>query len=87
MPVAPLTVQPDMECSMWLDGWPTWLGGTGHEWLPCCQAHDLAPQTVQSALELGQCVARIDPSMGVVMALGVILLGPLYLAIKRTRTR
>lgn len=82
MPVAPLTVQPDMECSMWLNGWPTWLGGTGNEWLPCCQAHDMVPMTVQSAVDLGACVARESPIMGLVMMVGVLVFGPIYLMLK-----
>ena len=78
-------IKPDMECTFWLDGWPTWLGGAGDEWLPCCQAHDLAPMNAHSAYELGACVASVSPWMGLVMMVGVLLFGPVYLMIRRLR--
>ena len=80
-----LDIKPDMECTFWPDGWPIWLGGTGHEWLSCCQAHDLAPMTSHSAYELGACVAKVSPWMGFVMMVGVLLFGPIYLFIRRSR--
>ena len=81
-------IAPDMECSLWPDGIPTWLGGTGNEWINCCQTHDHAPQNLQSAIDLGVCVANQGyAGMGVLMTLGVAVLGPAYLAIKRLTTR
>ncbi len=76
-----------MECTYWPDGWPTWLGGTGQEWLPCCQAHDLAPMTLQSAADLGACVAKVSPWMGLIMMIGVAVFGPIYLATRRLKKR
>lgn len=78
---------PDMECSYWPDGWPQWLGGTSDEWLGCCQIHDQAAMTVDSAVALGACVAKVSPVMGLVMMIGVAVLGPAYLAIRRRQNR
>lgn len=69
---------PDFECTWWPDGWPTWMGGTGREWLDCCIAHDLTPKSFSGDLALGVCVAHVAPVMGVVMFLGVSTLGTLY---------
>ena len=80
-----LDVIPDMECTFWPDGWPTWLGGTGQEWLPCCQAHDTVEMTTRSAVELGACVAKVSPVMGLIMMVGVLVFGPIYLAFRRKR--
>lgn len=77
---------PDMECTLWPDGIPSWLGGNGREWLGCCQAHDLAPQNLQSAFDLGVCVAQQGfAGMGAIMAAGVAVLGPIYLLLARMR--
>ncbi len=82
------SLAPDMECSLWPDGIPTWLGGSGGEWINCCQIHDQAPQNLQSAIDLGICVADQGyAGMGVLMALGVALFGPVYLMIKRGSNR
>lgn len=79
---------PDMECSLWPDGIPTWLGGKGNEWINCCQIHDHSPQNFDTAMELGACVANGGyPLMGFVMAAGVAVFGPVYLAIKRRKVK
>ncbi len=79
-----LDLPPDMECTLWPDGWPTWLGGTGAEWLLGCQAYDLVPMTLQSAADLDACVAQTSPLMGFVITVGVVVLGPIYLALRRS---
>lgn len=66
---------PDYECTSWWDGIPTWLGGTGREWLHCCVAHDLGA----SDRVLQQCVdAAGYPLMAFVMFVGVSIFGPIY---------
>ncbi len=72
----------DMECTMWPDGWPTWLGGTGSEWHHCCVAHDLVPITLQSNLNLWDCVSKINHSMGLIMFIGLFLFSGIYGIIK-----
>jgi len=63
-------------CTMWLDGWPIWLGGTGDEWLHCCVQHDQAyfdgAVTLLTHVELGACVAWSAGGilMGCIMAAG-----------------
>ncbi len=51
----------DWQCTGWLNGWPTWLGGKGDEWLHCCVVHDQAYETgivsLWTHVELGRCVA------------------------------
>lgn len=74
---------PDNRCTGWIDGWPSWMGGTGEEWLHCCVAHDIAAKSVANDIALGQCVAAVSPAMGVVMAIGVLTLGTLYVALRR----
>jgi hypothetical protein len=77
----------DMQCTGWIDGWPTWLGGTGREWLHCCVAHDQAEMTIQSAFNLGRCVAETNMVMAALMVTGVILIGPIYLMRKKGGTQ
>lgn len=56
-------------CTLWFDG----------AWRHCCEAHDLAYETnavtLQSHVELGQCVAQTDGGllMGVVMMIATTL--------------
>ena len=55
-------------CTMWPDGLPVWLGGSGNEWLHCCEAHDLAYETtvtLQTHVELGQCVAQTPGGLAI----------------------
>jgi hypothetical protein len=78
-------IGPDYRCTGWIDGWPTWLGGTGQEWLHCCVAHDQVDMTFQSALNLGQCVAATSPVMGLIMTIGVLAFGPVYLSLWQRR--
>lgn len=80
-------MQPDFECTGWLDGWPAFLGGSGDEWLNCCIAHDLATKSVAHDLALGRCVAEVSPVMGVIMTIGVLTFGTLYVAARRIRRR
>ncbi len=80
------TLKPDMECSYWPDGIPTWLGGNGHEWLDCCRVHDLSEQTAAAAFELGKCVSSSGHAwIALVMVGGLLIFGPAYLALKRLR--
>lgn len=75
---------PDMNCTGWLDGWPTWLGGSGDEWIGCCQIHDLSDQTFTAALALGKCVAASGyPTMGAIMTLGLLVFGRGYLFLRK----
>ena len=63
---------PDFECTLWPDGIPPEIGGTGQEWLHCCIAHDLGGADT----ELAQCVAHSlsDSPFGILLAL-IMLLG------------
>ncbi len=73
-------MNPDCQCTLFLDGWPKWLGGTGDEWLHCCVAHDLGA----SNMELYRCVNDAGfPVVAVIMLAGVsiyFLLKFLFLA-------
>lgn len=77
----------DNKCTAWLDGVPTWLGGNGHEWISCCQAHDVFYETHNGWLEfigahwnLAKCVAATGhPVMAVIMFVGLLTLGFIYL--------
>lgn len=61
-------------CSLWPEG----------VWAHCCEIHDHSALDTASAIALGRCVAATGhPIMGVVMAVGVILFGGIYVAIKR----
>jgi len=72
---------PDMQCTWWLDGIPTWLGGTGREWLHCCIQHDLQQVTDWG---LAQCVAETGyPIMGVLMLAGLGAFGGVYRNLRR----
>ena len=69
----------DNRCTAWFDGWPTWLGGTGNEWIHCCQKHDemyLVAHTfgefVAAHWELCSCVATVSWGMAGTMFLGVL---------------
>lgn len=71
-------------CSLWPDGIPQSIGGTGSEWLGCCLAHDTSALTIQDHLALGQCVADSGyPIIGGVMSLGLVLFCWIYIKIKR----
>lgn len=75
---------PDMHCTGWLDGVPTWLGGTGNEWIDCCRAHDLSDQSIAAAADLAACVATTGHAvMGVVMMLGLVLFGQTYMIVRK----
>jgi hypothetical protein len=73
---------PDYECTWWLDGWPTWLGGTGKEWLSCCVDHDLIEKSISGDIALAVCVAEISPLMGVLMGAGVLTFGTAFVALR-----
>lgn len=75
-------------CTSWWDGWPTWLGGTGHEWANCCKMHDefYASQPTLDLLaflgahaRLASCVATVNWAMAVTMFVGLCTLGFPYL--------
>ncbi len=73
-------------CTGWLDGWPTWLGGTGAEWVHCCEAHDThyaaddpVLRLLQAHLELGRCVWEVSPAMAIVMVAGLFTFGTLFI--------
>lgn len=77
---------PDMECTFFPNGFPEWMGGTGTEWMGCCQAHDQVPNTISNAFALGDCVARTGyPLIGAIMVLGLILFGWIYNALRARR--
>lgn len=42
----------DNRCTGWLNGWPEFLGGTGQEWLHCCQAHDAVEKSLLGDIAL-----------------------------------
>ena len=66
---------PDLQCTLWPDGIPPWLGGSGTEWLHCCLAHDLGASNV----ELFTCVAQAGfPAIAAIMLAGLLTLGPIY---------
>lgn len=74
-------------CTWWPDGWPAWMGGTGDEWRHCCVAHDAAAKSIADDLAIGSCVADISPAMGLVMTLGVLTLGTVYVLVRRRLRR
>jgi hypothetical protein len=79
---------PDNVCTRWINGWPTWMGGTEDEWLHCCVAHDAVEKSLEGDLALGRCVAEVSPTMAGVMVAGVVVIGPAFLWIrKRLRER
>lgn len=74
----------DYRCTAFLDGWPSWIGGYGDEWLKCCQIHDIAyfidEVTYKTHLELGQCVFETGGwILGPLMAFATLL----FWALKR----
>lgn len=69
---------PDFECTNWIDGWPTWLGGAGNEWIHCCIDHDLIEKSIDGDLALAACVAQESPLMAGVMLAGVTMLYPVW---------
>ena len=78
----PGSMRPDNQCTLWPDGWPVWLGGTGREWLHCCIEHDHGG----GDLELAQCVAGDGGLvMALVMLAGLTLAWPLRLWWRRKR--
>lgn len=78
-------MQPDMQCTGWPDGWPSWIGGTGDEWLHCCVAHDLGGTDIA----LAQCVAHAGlwpvaaALMGGIMFIGVKALRPFWRLLRK----
>ena len=73
-------MQPDLQCTHWPDGIPTWLGGRGNEWLHCCVKHDLSDlPRLASDVKLFQCVwATGYWPVAVVMFLGLVTIGLVY---------
>lgn len=70
----------DNRCTLWFDGWPKSLGGTGDEWLHCCQQHDLTylaahhfGEYLAAHWELARCVAGVSWGMAGVMLAGVFV--------------
>lgn len=66
-------------CTLWLDGWPTWLGGTGDEWRGCCAAHDRFYEQahtfggyLSAHWDLARCVAEVSTGMAGVMLTGLV---------------
>ncbi len=73
---------PDDNCTFWLDGWPTWLGGTGDEWLHCCIEHDYGG----SDWLLSQCVAQeAGFGMALIMLIGVTIALPIRILLWRKK--
>ncbi len=70
-------MRPDLQCTSWPDGIPTWLGGSGDEWLHCCVAHDLSNlPMLASDLELYRCVADAGYWwVAIVMLIGLATVG------------
>jgi len=68
-------------CTLWLDGWPTWLGGSGNEWRHCCDRHDGYyagaardwGEWLSAHWEAASCIAEISWEMAGVMLLGLIV--------------
>lgn len=84
----------DNVCSSWINGWPTWMGGTGNEWIDCCIAHDAFYARTQEAAtfaylgahwELAKCVANTSPFMGAIMGVGVSIFGAFYIGIRNQK--
>lgn len=75
-------------CTWWPDGVPSVLGGNGHEWSHCCEAHDMFYNIYVgwfgyygAHAELGRCVAAAGfPAMGSVMVAGLSTIGMVYAA-------
>jgi hypothetical protein len=72
-------------CTGWIDGWPTWMGGTGDEWRHCCATHDEVYASTSnlwdilvSDFALGWCVAQISIGMGITMLVGLLTIGAGY---------
>jgi hypothetical protein len=66
-------------CDNWLDGW------FGRSWKHCCDIHDIVYtyggdwwQRIGYDIDLGVCVFRVEPIMGVIMAVGTLLFGWLF---------
>lgn len=81
-------------CTAWPDGWPKWMNGTGVEWAHCCKIHDefYANQLdlnlfeyLGAHFEVGICVAKVSPLMGVVMLVGLATLGLPYIIHRHNR--
>lgn len=69
----------DNTCTYWLDGWPSWFGGRGDEWLHCCQKHDefysvahTFGEYVVAHWHLAACVGETSWAMAGTMFLGVL---------------
>lgn len=79
----------DGRCTFWFDGWPTWLGGSGNEWLHCCLDHDAAFDagvvTLTTHIKLGACVAASagGPLMGLIMTFATAV----WWVLTRTRSK
>lgn len=66
-------------CTFWPDGWPTWAGGTGHEFFACCAAHDGAGVSWKGNIDLFSCISHGGwPVMAAIMFFGVSTAGWLY---------
>lgn len=83
---------PDQDyCSLWFDGVPTVLGGTGKEWRHCCYLHDNAAEMgiaiVPSHVKLASCVAEVSPLMAGIMFAGLMTFGWIYIAVTRARVK
>jgi hypothetical protein len=80
-------------CTGWWDGWPSWLGGTGQEWMACCKAHDLAYSagfwsSVRGDFDLARCVTTEGGSaMAAIMLAGVATFGTLLKIHYANRTK
>jgi hypothetical protein len=72
----------DNRCTGWFNGWPEIFGGTGQEWLHCCQAHDAVEKSLSGDIALGLCVAEVSPLMGAIMFSGVVLFGGAFIALR-----
>jgi hypothetical protein len=70
-------MQPDLECTLWPEGW----------WGHCCIAHDLGA----SDADLAVCVIQSAPNVlwgafiAFVMIAGLALFRPIYMAIVKAR--
>lgn len=87
-----MTQEPIDYCTSWWDGWPTWLGGTGHEWAPCCKAHDEFYGAydgwwyIGAHWRLAECVAHAaGAGMAAIMFSGLVTFGSLVIVWRKNK--
>lgn len=71
-------------CSLSPDGIPSFLGGTGTEWLHCCVAHDMSQLQLADHYELARCISETGhPLIAFVFFSAVVLFSRVYVLSKR----